>query len=301
MRKWMLCVPTYNRKEPKVLEMAKKDPYLEVNLFVRQEFIDSGFYNHLKGIKNVILRSLGYGVTCIGDTRQRIINFCVRNDIKYCAMFDDGICNFVEDEPFYEYCRPTISQTFEKVIDIMENDPLSDRMVGFGFIKRLSYYADGHVARYDDSHLIENDYFMFAPFQTAIWNIELIKKHNLRFHTLQDVGFEDCAFFADCLKAGLVFGSRKWLKVDGVVPNETKAGGNHTLAENIEHKYDAQVKKCMQYIGNMYGVYIDKRYRSYAKGLLGFIVFDLNYFREVLVYKPERNKEIIERGFQYDV
>lgn len=299
MSNWKLCVPTYNRKEPKILDMAKKDPQLEVNLFVRQEAIDDGFYDHLKDIKNVIIRSLGYGVTCIGDTRQRIIEWCIQNDVKYCAMFDDGICNFVDERIVLD--DVSISKTFEETVALMEYDPLIDRMVGFGFIKRLSYYANGTIAIYDDSHLVENDYFMFAPFQTAIWNVELIKKHNLRFHTIQEVGFEDCAFFADCLKSGLVFGSRSWLKVDGVVPNETKAGGNHTLTENIEHKYDAQVKTCMKYIGNMYGVYIDKRYRSYAHGLLGFIVFDLNYFREVLVYKPEQNRSLIEGGFRYDI
>lgn len=289
-----VCVPTYNRKEPKCLEMLELDKELELDLFVRQELIDEGFYDELAKRERVHLHSLGEGVTCIGDTRERIFDWCKIHNVKYCAMFDDGVCNLINAK----HEDKTISEVFNECVEIMESSPLKDRYVGFCYIKRVAYYADGHTALYDDSKIAEEDYFLFAPFQTCLWNMDIIREQHLHIHTLKEVGFEDCAFFADCLKHGLVFGSRKHIKVDGVVPNETKAGGNHTLTENIEKKYDRQVAKCMEYIGNMYGVYIEKRYRSYAKGLLGFITFDLNYFREVLVLRPEENKSVIEEGFQ---
>lgn len=289
-----VCVPTYNRKEPKCLEMLELDKELELDLFVRQELIDSGFYDELAKRERVHLHSLGEGVTCIGDTRERIFNWCKSHNVKYCAMFDDGMCNVINTRNE----RLSISNVFNMCVDIMEKSPLKDKYAGFCYVKRVAYYADGRTAIYDDSKLAEEDYFLFGPFQTCLWNIDIIKEHDLHVHTLEEVGFEDCAFFADCLKKGLVFGSRKYIKVDGVVPNETKSGGNHTLTENIEKKYDKQIAKCMEYIGNMYGVYVKKRYRSYAKGLLGLITFDLDYFREALVLRPEENKTVIERGFQ---
>ena len=291
-----VCVPTYNRKQPKCLEMLELDKELELDLFVRQELIDDGFYDELMKKDRVHLHSLGKDVTCIGDTRERIFDWCKQNNVKYCAMFDDGVCNLVNTNNL----NMSISDVFNMCADIMEKSEFEDRYAGFCYIKRVAYYADGHTAIYDDSKIADEDYFLFAPFQTCFWNIEVLAKHDLHVHTLEEVGFEDCAFFADCLKKGLVCGSRKYIKVDGVVPNETKAGGNHTLTENIEKKYDKQVAKCMKYIGNMYGVYIEKRYRSYAKGLLGFITFDLNYFREVLVLKPEENKAVIEGEFKYE-
>ena len=292
-----LCIPTYNRKSPKCLEMLKLDKELELDLFVRQELIDNGFYDDLAKIERIHIHSLGTNVTCIGDTRERIFNWCRQHHIKFCAMFDDGICNLIDTH----FETASISNILNYCCDIMSTSKFADKYAGFCYIKRIAYYADGHVAIYDDSKIAEEDYFLFAPFQSCLWNVDVITNYDLHMHTLEEVGFEDCAFFADCLKKGLVFGSRKNIKVDGIVPNETKSGGNHTLTENIEKKYDAQVAKCMKYIGNMYGVYIEKRYRSYAKGLLGFITFDLDYFREVICNKPLENKQIIDRRFQYEL
>ena len=293
---YALCVPTYGRKRPKILDMLKADRNITINFFVRGEDYDSSFYDELKTIERVNVYSLGYGLHEIGETRQRIVEWCRSNNIEFCFMFDDGVTNLVNT---VNSCK-TITEIMEDVVNYMQRDPLKRKLVGWSFHKRFGEYSNGNKVLWDDSHVKNERYFLTLPVQAIVINIKMMFKHNLVYKSLDEVGLEDCAFFADCVKKGLIFGARKYLVIDGVVPNETKSGGNHTKSESLEKKYDTQNRRCLKYIGPMMGVYLEKRYRSYTNGLLSYVIFDTDYYREVLCDKPEKNKKIIQDHFMFD-
>lgn len=293
MTTWKLCVPTYGRKEPKILEMLKKDKSLEIDFFVRGEDYDRGFYDELKRKKRVKVHSLGRGLHELGETRQRILEWCQSYDVRYCCMFDDGIVDVVDEM----IPQLTISEVFEHCIHLMQTDKLHDNIVGWSFHKRNGIYADGSTCKWNDDHVKQERYFLTMPAQALIIDVAMTTFHKIEYKSLDEVGFEDCAFFADCVKEGLIFGARKYIKIDGAVPNEKKVGGSHVASEDIELKYDEQNKRCLEYIGNMMGVYVEKRYRSFAKGLMSYIIFDTDYYREVLCEKPKENAQIIKSKF----
>lgn len=290
MRKWKICIPTYGRKLPKSLSMLSSDHKLHLYYFVRSEDYDKGFYDELKIIDRVHVVPLEYGLHELGETRDRIMKWCERNRVKYCCMFDDGIVNVVIDNK-----HKKITKVIDYCIKLMEEDIYRNKMIGFSMHKRIGYYADGTTCMWNDSHVKDENYFLTMPAQALIINVDIAKNHNIRYKSLDEVGFEDCAFFADAVKAGLIFGARKSIRIDGVVPNEKKLGGSHKETEDIEKKYDMQNSRCLKYIGNLMGVYLEKRYRSFAKGLMSYIVFDTDFYREVLCVAPKENKKIIEQ------
>lgn len=293
MTNWRLCVPTHNRKNPLILKMLERDTNLDVYFFVRQELIDDGFYDELAKKDRCHVISVDYGVHELGASRAFIMDWCRRNNVKYCVQFDDGIVNLTDnDEP-----SATISATIDKCCDIMDNDPMKDQVVGFSFHKRVGIYNDGRTILCNDDKLSDANYFVSFPAQAVILNVETAFKHNIVYKTLDEVGFEDCAFFADAVKERLVYCSRKSIRIDGVVPNMPKAGGSHDGVVNLEKKYDDQNERCLKYIGNMMGVSVEKRYRSYANGLLGYIIWDTDFFREALCDKPIENEQIIAQKF----
>lgn len=293
MHKWKLCVSTYGRKEPMILQMLDKDPELVIHFFVRGEDYDNGFYDELKKRERVEVHSLGYGLHELGLSRHRIMCWCLQNKVEFCCMFDDGIVD-VNDA---QYPDDTISQIFDTIVDIMENDRMKDDVVGFTLHKRIGHYIDGSTIVCDQSKLSNANYFISFPAQAVVLNVFKAFERGVTYKSLDDVGFEDCAFFADAVKAKLVYCSRKAITIDGIVPNAKKVGGSHTATENLQHKYDVQNARCMKYIGNMMGVSIEQRYRSYANCCLAYIIWDADFFREVLCDKPEQNKEIIDRKF----
>lgn len=296
MRKWCLCVPTHGRKLPKILKMLDRDPDLEINFFVRTELAREGFYDELLDYSDrVHVHTIGYDFTELGLTRQYIMDWCLENDIKFCCMFDDGMTNVESTIPGL-----TISAIFSNICYIMEHDRYSDKVIGFSLYKHFGEYADGRIIECKYPAMQEHNYFLTFPAQAVILNVQMAAKHKIKYKSLNEVGFEDCAFFADAVKAGLIYCSRKGYTVDGVVPNERKPGGSHTVAYNsIEDKYDIQNARCMNYIGNMMGCHIEKRYRSFAKGLMSYLIFNTDFYREVLCDNPEANQQIIQDRFEW--
>lgn len=292
MENWKLCVPTYGRKNPLILRMLDNDDELEINFFVRQEDINAGFYDELALRDRVNIISLGFGLHELGETRQRIIDWCLDNGVRYCCMFDDGITNVD-----HACCAYTISEIFDTCIALMQHDKYHDKMVGWSFHKRWGIYEDGRQVRWNDANVADEEYFLTMPAQALIIDCYKMTDNNITYKSLDEVGFEDCAFFADCVKKGLIFGARRHIRIDGIVPNQKKKGGSHVDSESPEEKYDIQNARCMKYIGPMMGVRVEKRYRSLADGLMSYIIFNTDYYREVLCDKPEQNKEIIESQF----
>lgn len=292
--KWRLIVPTYMRKFPLILSMLERDESLEIYFAVRSELYDDGFYKDLEAIDRVHIIPIGYGLTELGETREAIMNYCRDNNIEYCCMFDDGITNLVNivDSSF------TISEVIEHCINQIERDEMKDLIVGFSMHKRYGLRNDGSIVDVPDSSAKDSErYFVAFPTQAVILNMKVVNNYDLHYKSLKEVGFEDGAFFADAIKAGLVYAGDKVIKIDGIIPNMQKPGGSHSATDNLELKYDIQNQRCLDYTGRMLGASLEKRYRSYANGLLSLIIWNLDYYREVLCYNREANKVIIDNKF----
>lgn len=272
MTMWKLCVPTLGRKNPLILKMLDKDPSLEIDFFVRGEDYESGFYDELKQKDRVHVHSLGYGLHELGTTRKRILNWCEANEVDFCCMFDDGIYN-VEDTIWHT----SISRTLTLACTKMINDQKWNKVIGFSFVKRYALQTSGEE-KFVNVHSKNDWYFVNFPCQACIIDVQMAKRNKVSYKSLDDVGFEDAAFFIDSIKKGLIWIGRKNICIDGVVPNASKSGGSHSSSESIEQKYDLQTSKCMNYIGDFPGVRIEKRWHNYMNANVAFIIYDLEYF-----------------------
>lgn len=290
--KWGLFVPTYKRKEPLILQMLHKDLNLVINLCVRHEELENGFYDHLKDNKRVNLIDLGTGLKNLGDTRQRIIDYCKENRIDYCCMFDDCICDVYD-----KTLSNSITDTLRNCIFSMATAKYAEYIVGYSFVK-LRYFdtKTGELKVKKNHNLKDEQYFVSYPGQAIILNVNLLSKYDINYHSLDEVGFEDAALFGDTVKAGLIWSGNVNVGIDGAVPNVPKAGGSHHDNFDVEVKYDKHNRMTYNYL-NMMGVHIAKQYRAYADSFISFLVWDFDYFRDTLVTHREENKKIIESHF----
>lgn len=293
--KWGLFVPTYKRKEPLILQMLDIDSKLVINLCVRHEELESGFYDHLKDNNRIELIDLGTGLKNLGDTRERIINYCKENRYDYCCMFDDCIFNVHERDS-----SKSIVDTLQNCIVRMASANYAEYIVGFSFVKlRYLDTKTGELKLKRNHNLKDEQYFVSYPGQAVILNVNLLSKHNINYHSLDEVGFEDAALFGDTIKAGLVWLGDIHVGIDGAVPNVPKPGGSHHDNFDVEKKYDKHNKMTYDYL-NMMGVHISKQYRDYADSFISFLVWDFDYFRDVLVTHRKDNKKIIESHFSLE-
>lgn len=287
-----IFVPTYGRKEMNILKLLVDDS-VHINLCVRSEADDDGFYDELKENSQISIIRLGYGISDVGETRHAILEYCHQNNIEFCPMFDDTVLNILDSNDE----TSSISKILTSCIELMKNDELSQYVVGYAFPKRYGFYADGRKI------LMSHDnkkYFSIFPAQAYIINVKKAYEHNIQYKSFNKFGFEDTNFFVDCLKAGLIYIDRENFLIDATVPNETKVGGTHEKDENLERKFDKESLMSMRYIGNMMGISIEKRYRSFAKGLTMHICPKLSFFREVLVYNRKDNSKIIDNSFDIE-
>lgn len=292
-KNYAICVPTYNRKQPLCLKLLEYDENVTLNLFVRTELYETDFYDELKAMNRVNV--IDCGPVALGDARQFIMNWCKLRRYKYAVLLDDGVANITSYNPFDK-----VHDVIEKAINIMETDPLSEKVIGFTLHKRIGFYADGRTIAIDDTTYPDVNYFLSFPAQAVILNVDKAFEYHLTYKDISITGFEDCAFFGDAIKQGLVYCSRKGFRIDGIVPNEKKTGGSHSATEDLEEKYDRQNATCCQYLGNMMCYSLQKRYRSFAKCCLSLVVWDLDYIREVMIDNPIENKAIIDAGFIFD-
>ena len=292
MNKWRLCVPTYKRKSPLILNMLEKDENLEIYFCCRNEEIETGFYDDLSRLDRVHIVNLGDGLTELGETRQRVLEYCKNEGVQYCCMFDDGISNVVN-----ELTNDSISNVFTSCIDLMENDKLSEYIIGFTFTKR--YYLNDISNTWKKRHNTEvkdRNYFLVHAGQAVMINVDKAFEHNISYKNMNICGFEDAAFEGDSIKEGLIWAGRKHIMIDGLVPNCAKPGGSHHDNFNIESKYDKQNKLCYNYL-NMMGIHIRKKYEYYCGGYCSFIMWDFDYFYTVLCSQRKQNMKIIHSKF----
>lgn len=285
-----ICIPTLNRLDPLCFKLLDANPNICLNMFVRQELLDKGFYDSWKALPRVNIVSLGYGLEELGETRERIMDWCRARRVKYCLMLDDGVSRV-----YYSDCQHELEFVIERAMNRLETDEFGDKCIGMTLCKIFGY-KDGKKCLCPK--LPRRQYFNVIPTQAVLLDVERVSKAGLHYRSLKRVGFEDCAFFADAIKKGCVYAADDDIWFDAVVPNAKKIGGSHTnLDYDLEVKYDAQMLRCFNYIGPMYGVRMEKRYRGYADCLLTMIEFNLDYFYQVLIQEPEKNRKIIEKRF----
>lgn len=293
MSNYRICIPTYKRTVLPCLQLLKYSG-IELDIFVRNEELESGFYDFLKVIPRVNIRDLGKDVIDIGDTRDRIMRWCLDNDIEYCLMLDDGV-----DDIWYANEDRQLDTVICSMITCVSHSAFKDRCLGLAPRKVRAMFNDGTMRDVNFS-LKNRDYLAHTPTQAVLLDVKRCFAARIRYKTLDVCGFEDCAFYVDALKHGCVFSTPECFHFSAVVPNANKAGGNHTTDVSLEEKYDKQAAQCKKYIGNIYGIALSKRYRSYAKTQLALIEVDNDYFYEVLVKDRIKNANIIKNKFLID-
>lgn len=284
-KSYAVCIPTYKRNYPLSLELAKQKD-VDIHYFVRQDDYDAGYYNHFYSLSNRIqLHTLPLHVQELGETRQAILQYCIDNDIDYCIMLDDGVYKLGKS-------NKRMKKFIESIIDKFENG--YGATVAGSFVKRGYELPNGQ--RHKIKRHIKCDYFGNVPTQAIIIHVKRCVKVGLEYKSIKTVGFEDCAFFIDTIKKNcLVMSDDSWT-FEAIVPNAKKSGGSHEFTTNLEEKYDAQAKLCKKYIGNMYGVQIQKRYRKYCNSMLTMIEIDCDYIRDI--FFDYRNDKVLENHFK---
>lgn len=289
-REYEICIPTLNRLNPLCFNLLKENADVVLNMFVRQELLDQGFYDPWKNMPRVNIVSLGYGLEELGETRERIMDWCRAHHVKYCLMLDDGV-----KRVYYSDNKQGLNYVMERAIRRLVRDTFGDKCIGMTLCKIFGYKGEERCVC---PSLPRRFYFNVVPTQAVFLDVERVSKAGLHYRSLKRVGFEDCAFFVDAIKKGCVYAADDDIWFDAVVPNAKKVGGSHaSLDYDLEAKYDEQMKRCFEYIGPMYGVHMEKRYRGYADCLLTMIEFNLDYFYQVLIKEPEKNRKIIEKRF----
>ena len=288
-----ICIPTLNRLNPLCFNMLRENEQIHLNMFVRQELLDQGFYDSWKDMDRVNVISLGYGLEELGETRERIMDWCRMHKVKYCLMLDDGVKRVYLNDGVDR----SINAVMTRAITRLKNDRFGAKCIGMTLHKIFGIKDDQSKLC---PSLPKRDYFNVVPTQAVLLDVERVSSAGLHYRSLKRVGFEDCAFFVDAIKKQCVYAADDNICFDAIVPNAKKSGGSHAnLNYDLETKYDKQMKRCFEYIGPMFGVHMEKRYRKYAGCLLTMIEFNLDYFYEVLVQDRENNRKIFEKKFTF--
>lgn len=287
-----IYVPTYKRKNPKILAFLK-DKEIRLHLCVRHETVKD--YEHLKSYNRfsiddrLSIVDLGDGIKDIGETRKKIIEHCLSKRLKYCIMFDDGLTNVLDLSDKYT----SISTSIKKAINFLKKKQTEHKEV-FCY----TFYRAGNNFLGVDK---KDEYFVGFPLQAEIIDLNYIRRYNINFKSMKEVGLEDIAFFVDAVKEGLIFVSDQNICIEGKLPNAIEEGGNHQEdVKAFEKKRDDSHKQLMSYVGKMYGIMLTKKYRESLGFCLTYAKIDFSYFRDVLVYHRTENKKIIQNKFMIE-
>lgn len=288
---YQIFVPTYKRSSPAILKMLDADSAIIINFCVRDEEWNNKAYTKIKGKygRRVNFINLGKHIHDIGETRRRILKYAQQQNIMYCVMIDDGITNFID--------------TNKKELTIEE--------CIFTSVAALDYYnekkeckAIAYTFRRKEDKFVgveSNDRVCCGIMQQAyIISCKLAEQYNISFKSLKKVGFEDAAFMLDAFKAGLCTISTPGVFMEGKAPNVIQKGGNHvdTDVGRFAKSYDEKSKRLSKYIGKMYGVSFEKKYRKRYLTHVTYCIVNYAYFREVLTTNREHNELLINSKFK---
>lgn len=233
--KTIFAIPTYRRKFPKCLELLKQFPDCRMTLFVRKEEFSSGFYNHLLSENQIDFVQLS---DChdIGDTRQKIIEYCFENDFDYCLMSDDSVSNFSN----ISHSKFSFSKMMLDIINEITSDKNSKYIVSnrLGLRKNLKKSYNNAIAK------------------CFLLDIKKLKQKNLNFVIAKECGHEDFVFAYECHIHGLMsIHSQIYVaKSRGSLPTVGEEGGTHssTITHEVEDFINQKSELSYQYLTEKY-------------------------------------------------
>ena len=280
-------IPTYKRQDVLAMNLAK-DTNVHLNFCIRHDDIErfdgllkTKYVSFLKQ-GNVHVVDIGKDVIDLGDTRQRILDYCRNHNEQYCIMLDDTVSDI------YNLDRnKSISECLIECVEQMKENQELNVMFALSTEQRKHHAQN-----------IDSKYFLHCPAQGFIIDTFLAHKHNITFKPLSICGIEDMSFFIDTIKEGLLTCTNRQINMIVETTLKPKAGGTHVDSYSVEDKSDIYSTGLAKYAGEMYGVYFTKRYRHQIGSQCCFAAFDYDYLQDVLIKYRDENKQIIDSKFQ---
>lgn len=271
----IICVPSYRRKNPLILALVECCPDLTFHFCVRASEFNNGFYDEPQFKKDNIRFMLLENVSCIGETREAILQESIRLGYKFCLMIDDT-----------QFCIHDASnriQFFDTILDNclrrFETDPLKDKAFSFIFSRKSFSLSQNK----------QETYFITQLCQTYILNLELIQQYDLHFKRMDVVGVEDLIFYFEaCCKGLVALSDTRFLRV-GQMPSVKKKGGCHEGNEKRREqdvqneRFDILVKYVNSLDDNLYDKNLVKRVDSILYPGTFYYKFDTDYAMDKLV------------------
>ena len=199
-----ICVPSYNRPDAVLLNELSKNPKLPVILFIRREQ-ELMYKKWEKYFKIVLLDN----VKDIGETRNRIVQYAIKNNHDIIFMFDDDIYKLNYLVEGYtkkgnkklmmksipeEECQigKEAMQLWTKYIEMCENLALS------GIIYRpFSWMWSNKKLKWEYNKPVA------GLMQVISVNVKLLAENNISYKSNDIVFNEDKQIVFDCLVNGL--------------------------------------------------------------------------------------------------
>ena len=213
-----ICIPTYKRKWPNILQLVRSEPRLPFYMFVRKSEWEAGYYDEPQfKIDNLHFVQLD-NVKELGETREAIMQWARDNNYNFCMQIDDsqfGIMDISKIDDGLEHILIECMRRFR-------TDKCKDRAFAYDFAR--------HITK-DYDHKNHETYFLGMLCQTFIINVDLCKKYDMHFQSVEVGGIEDLPFYFTGMDNGLVcLSDYRFLKA-GREPCQQKAhitGGCHT-------------------------------------------------------------------------
>lgn len=200
---WPICVPSYNRSVPKILECA--DTSLPLVFFVRREQLPE--YKYIRKWFRVVPID---GVSNIGETRAKIVKWATKKGYSNIFMLDDDITQVDYLYPFTLESGNTCmrSSGLNRNAGSKYLDPVAFK-IWMLWLNRLDpdvamssplYRPDSWHMKNADADMVYNS---GACIQCIHLNIDLLNEHGIKYESSDKVGNEDYALQFRIMEEGL--------------------------------------------------------------------------------------------------
>ena len=218
-----ISVPTYKRKWPNFLQLARQYDNLIFHVFVREDDYNAGYYNErqfdLPNIKFITLND----VHELGETRERMLQYAINNNYKYNLQMDDSQYGIQDTTDRIKYFDNILLACIER----FETDTYKDRAFAFNFPRKA----------YSNSQNKQKTYFLSQFCQMFMLNCEICKKYDLHFHCLDYCGLEDLSFIIHAADKNLIeLSDTRFIRIGIAACLPNQKGGCHTVDYNELNK-----------------------------------------------------------------
>lgn len=243
-----VCIPSYSRPNAKLLHLIKNED-IPVILFIRKE--QYNIYKEYEGVFKIVKLN---NVNNIGQTRNAIIRYCIKNKIPKIFMLDDDInlCDFT---------LPSLTSGGKKAMRPYCTHTGGSYTVKPYFFKMWMYYlkeADPKVAissaggksdwwniRYANQAPVYNS---SSTIQCVFINVKLLHKHGINYMDSEVCGIEDYALQYHCMKAGLYTYVVKDLVYDSPTMGSNEGGCDYSsgMVETMTKRMELFMKNVIK-------------------------------------------------------